>query len=547
MKTSKISVKPVSFLQLKKMFKKRIFAIPEIQREFVWTKSKILALLDSIKKHYPIGSFLICRVPRNKVREVRENASIPKFDTKNKECYLVIDGQQRLSVLYSVLSGNKIVSKNNQREIDFTKIFLLKGAHEGPDFAFYINHWDDEPSLTKTLNNTLENNIKKSYKKHVKICKKSFDNYEFPFIFINGYDEENMREAFIRLNKGGTSLSAEDKIFAEAYHKDSDLRRDCMQLTHDLKKGFANIDKKTIIKTIAALIYDLKKDFVSDQTQIAMAKELRKTRSFTHKEYLTRKKKVFRSIQGACDYLDARVRHASYLPYDTMVTVLAVYFYYSNNRNPLPQHIEQINRWFWLTGFSRRYTGQDYRLNQINDAKEMRRLAENKTEKIKIEANPISMRSIFNQRYDKAGALRNAYFCYLLSKRPMSFVNGEEVQVYEMSSLLNKKNDHHVFPKKRLAGYVKKDKINCILNICFLTAQNNFQISAELPWKYLKEYSRQKKFSQILKSQAMNIADLKVLLKAGNRVAKFNQFIELRKNLIKKDLIKLVGNKYVTE
>lgn len=50
-----IDIKKISFEELKDLLKKRIFAIPEIQREFVWTKVKIIDLLDSIKKHYPIA------------------------------------------------------------------------------------------------------------------------------------------------------------------------------------------------------------------------------------------------------------------------------------------------------------------------------------------------------------------------------------------------------------------------------------------------------------------------------------------------------------
>lgn len=104
-----IDIKKISFKKLKDLFQKRIFAIPEIQREFVWTKTKIIDLLDSIKKHYPIGSFLICKVPAKMARHIRESTVLPKFDSKNnKECYIVVDGQQRPSVLYSILNGKRI-------------------------------------------------------------------------------------------------------------------------------------------------------------------------------------------------------------------------------------------------------------------------------------------------------------------------------------------------------------------------------------------------------------------------------------------------------
>jgi len=43
MTTIPIKVDSISFDDLRTLFKKKIFAIPDIQREFAWTKKKILA------------------------------------------------------------------------------------------------------------------------------------------------------------------------------------------------------------------------------------------------------------------------------------------------------------------------------------------------------------------------------------------------------------------------------------------------------------------------------------------------------------------------
>lgn len=41
------------------------FKIPKFQREYVWEKSKIVKLLNSIYKQYPIGSFLSGRLVKS--------------------------------------------------------------------------------------------------------------------------------------------------------------------------------------------------------------------------------------------------------------------------------------------------------------------------------------------------------------------------------------------------------------------------------------------------------------------------------------------------
>ena len=52
--------------------------IPQFQREFVWTIQKSAALLDSVLKGYPVGTFIFWST-RDRLRSVRElgDAALP--------------------------------------------------------------------------------------------------------------------------------------------------------------------------------------------------------------------------------------------------------------------------------------------------------------------------------------------------------------------------------------------------------------------------------------------------------------------------------------
>ncbi|MFB6188090.1 MAG: DUF262 domain-containing protein, partial [Halobacteriaceae archaeon] len=39
------------------------YRIPEFQREYVWSKSDVTSLFDSVYNSYPIGSFFVWKVP----------------------------------------------------------------------------------------------------------------------------------------------------------------------------------------------------------------------------------------------------------------------------------------------------------------------------------------------------------------------------------------------------------------------------------------------------------------------------------------------------
>lgn len=544
-----IDIRKITFEELKNLFQKRTFAIPEIQREFVWTKTKIIDLLDSIKKHYPIGSFLICKVPAKMARHIRESTVLPSFDSKNnKECYIVVDGQQRLSVLYSILNGKKITDTSRYYDgIDFKQICLSPRQDKESEFDFYRTDENSHIKLHDLLNEGLKYKLSKSKENRVKECQNAFKTYSFPFIFIAGYDEKNMREAFIRLNKGGTSLSSEDKIFALSYHRDTDFRRHCAQALHELKGGFDTFERKHFLTAIFA---DLGvKDFIGTNSRNNSAKKMRNPRDPLHIEYKKRHKKIFESIKLSADFLIQRFKHASYLPYPAMLSMLSIFYYYNNNHQPTEKQIGEIERWFWTTGFTKRYSGGNQRYNQLNDAEEMKKLAKSKKYKINLEGRTriesLSIKEFAKVRYNKHGAIRNTSFCYLISKRPLNFTNGEQLLIGEVSSLFNVKNDHHVFPKDILKEYFYRDDINTILNICFLTFGENIKIKNKAPWIYLKEFEKNNNFRKVLGSHILPFKDC--ILKKGEIDEKFKSFKKERMSIIKKDLIRLIGKKYVTD
>jgi uncharacterized protein with ParB-like and HNH nuclease domain len=83
-----------------------VFAVPELQREFVWSARKACDLLDSIYRNYPIGTVLVWKTSRRNEGELRKQLHIlPPFNPANRDIYFLIDGQQRLSVLWHFLQG----------------------------------------------------------------------------------------------------------------------------------------------------------------------------------------------------------------------------------------------------------------------------------------------------------------------------------------------------------------------------------------------------------------------------------------------------------
>lgn len=83
-------------------------ALPELQRPFVWGNNKVRDLFDSMYRGYPIGYFLLWR--NNTGEKLIQIGTDDK--THKIPNLLIIDGQQRLTALYSIIKKKEIKDKD---------------------------------------------------------------------------------------------------------------------------------------------------------------------------------------------------------------------------------------------------------------------------------------------------------------------------------------------------------------------------------------------------------------------------------------------------
>lgn len=88
--------------------------------------------------------------------------------------------------------------------------------------------------------------------------------------------------------------------------------------------------------------------------------------------------------------------------------------------------------------------------------------------------------------YNQPSAISKAFYTFLLKRNPRSFFNGSEIYLEELLSKANKKNKHHIFPQKADASLSNRDikDIHSVVNLCFLTAEENKMIRNKKPKNY---------------------------------------------------------------
>lgn len=159
--------------------------LPDIQRPFVWRDSKIRDLFDSLYRGYPIGSYLLWRnTAGGKTHQIGE-----KQHAHSEPNLLIIDGQQRLTALYSVFRGEPVKDDNyiNRKiKIAFNPIseeFRVSDAstQRNPEYINDITDLFTKVSTRTYINSFLEK-IKKEkvnlQKKYLALIKKIDDGEE---------------------------------------------------------------------------------------------------------------------------------------------------------------------------------------------------------------------------------------------------------------------------------------------------------------------------------------------------------------------------------
>src|SRR6478672_7373645 len=136
----------ISVGDLVSMIQQGELRLPEMQRRFVWSSTRVRDLLDSLYREYPSGTILVWETD---TAPATRDMAVAQAQTPFSAHKLLLDGQQRLTSLSAVLRGIPIKVRNRIRPIDIA--FNLDHP-EGPpaevieieDDAGNMAHLDDE-------------------------------------------------------------------------------------------------------------------------------------------------------------------------------------------------------------------------------------------------------------------------------------------------------------------------------------------------------------------------------------------------------------------
>jgi hypothetical protein len=513
-----------------------MFAIPKLQREFVWDGKKAAKLLDSIVSGMPIGVVMIWETFKSQRLYLRQRYHIlPPFSDKNSKVWFLIDGQQRISVMHHTQKGD-VVQNARHRDIDFSRVVLsLEDEEDGQQIRYRKPHEGQYVSLCDVLHPHWSKKLSwlgKRQRARVRKCRLAILRYPFYLMFVHAKLEQ-VHECFLRINTQGMRVTTADGIISRS--GELDLRDISHEVRDNLDDSFSDMPEMPILFALAAV------RGATEARGPAIEKIIRRLQRESQNDDRERKRLarewnlLCKCFGKAVDHLrqNFRVLNRGFLYSDYMVSILALFFFW-NGVGPDKRQADQIRRWFWATAAGGRYSGKEFYRSLPKDLGFFRKLADKPGTRFKFRTQ-VDKVDLRKTQYAGHTGLSCAVYCMLLRRGPVSILdNGlNEIPLERYSSAANRKDRHHIFPRQPLANEeVPANQYNSIANICLLTAEENQQISNRRPSGYLGEVlETTKQFGRKMNRHLIPYHDQRGIWNKNLRRG-FRRFIEERAEMI---------------
>ncbi len=452
--------------------KKGEIKVPQFQRPFVWKDEQAVKLLDSIASNYPVGSLLLWRTTSKLATERNiGDFQLPKTDDLSPTDY-VLDGQQRLTVIYSCLGADE-TDPGFAAAYDLEKETFLRKPDVYSSHIFPMRWLYDTTKLLNFRTALQSHPQKTTFNQRFDQMYQAITTYQIPVVTLKDLTVEEVCPIFERINSSGTRLSTYDLMVAATWSPTFDLNEEASEIQDALsRKGFGDLEGDTILKALAAIkSRSIKKDDVVG------------LRKLSKHEMEALVKQTKEALLKTVDLLTTEflIHSWDFLPYEAIALVLAYIF---AHKNLTPDRINRVRQWFWRSAFGQRYRGasehfvsQDLQLihDFVLDSK-------GKPEQFGMPPTDDSWSSI---AFRSNNSRSRAFILMLALDGPRNLTNGVAIDSTQALSIYNQKEFHHIFPRAYLKANAIKGEHNALSNVCMLAASENKVISDDDPHVYL--------------------------------------------------------------
>lgn len=532
--------------------------LPELQRPFIWKDSKVRDLFDSLMRGYPIGYLMLWECPSlEKKKSI--GVDLHSYDSPKE---VIIDGQQRLTSLYAVMKGKKVInSKFDEKSIIISYNPLqdkfevgYQATKKDPEWIYNISDVYTTSSSFKFINSFIKRLSEYRECKGGVLTEAEQDtiseninaivnlkNHTLPVFDIKANaEEEDVSEIFVRVNSGGVSLKQNDFILTllslywdegrkeiEEFSKESTFPTKGKTTSYN---QITTVAAQDLIRVVMAYAFDrarLKYGYkllrgADFDKRGAVDGELRIQRFDTLKDKLP----DVLAVHSWHEFLKA-IMNAGYLSGDLILSGNAIFYSYafyliakhrfhaSYNEN---MHLTSL--WFFYASLVSLYTGSfestvESHLNSIKDLSTLKEYKDFILSRVneRLTNDYFDITLVGSEGLAVSGKGNNAWNAYVAALNIMdakilfSKSNLLVSKLFEPGTDGNRKSleKHHLFPKAHMKAQGYTDaKINQMANYAFIDWKDNMDILDDAPSVYYPIVCEGRSDEEILRMEEEN-------------------------------------------
>lgn len=509
--------------------------LPDIQRPFVWSNAKVRDLFDSMYRGFPVGYLLFWENPAgNGTKQIGVGSKQHTVASR-----LIVDGQQRLTSLFAVFRGRKVLDddyRERQIEVAFRprdgKFEVADAAiRRDPEWIANIsNIWATGKSsyqMVKGFLKQLEGKGPLNPEEEDLISHnldRLFDLQKYPFTALEiapTVDEEQVADIFVRINSEGVRLNQADFILTlmSVFWDEGRMALEtfCRQSRQAPSPGapaspfnhFIQPDPDQLLRVAVALGFQ--RGRLKSVYQVLRGKDL-DTGEFSAE----RRETQFKILQDSqaevlnltywhqflSSLIGAGFRSAEMISSQSALLYAYAFYMVGRKRFAVPEHQLQrlIGRWFFASSLTGRYTGSpetvmDGDLNRLKEAKDALGFAETLEGMMASELTNDFWTVTLPANLDSSSARNPELFAYVAAQNrlgaPVLFSHKKVPDLLDPAIKTKKKalERHHLFPRAWLESQGVEDlkRINQLANFALLEWPDNIDISDMPPSEYVSQ------------------------------------------------------------
>ena len=499
--------------------------LPDFQRGWVWDDNRIKALIASITNNYPVGAAMFLEYGNVNIRfKYRVVEGSPSTGVVPSE--LILDGQQRITSIYSSLFNPNAVHTRTDKGKDINRFYYIdieKALNTDTDRIDAIISVPETRIITSNFGRDIELDLSTPDKEYEQkmfplniildyVKMQSWQNnyyayhnydaeiiqeftkfnsfivmptmqYKMPVILLDkNTPKEAVCQVFENVNTGGVSLTVFELITAIFAMDDFELRKDWEKRQEKYFSGdLLSVISATDFLTACTLLSTYKKG----GTVSCKKKDVLNLTLDEYKKYADALSAGFVEAEKILE--EERIFSSKDLPYTTQFIPLAVLctILAENNQIKVTNIKNKIKQWYWCGVFGEMYGGANETryvldvvgvMDWINDDTKLPKTVQDSY------FNPTRLLSL----QSRLSAAYKGIMALILKNHRQDFISGREmdVTVYKAENI----DIHHVFPRDycEKQGY-DKAKWNSVINKTPITYSTNREIGGVAPSVYLSK------------------------------------------------------------